>query len=34
MFSQVVGTILRLTERHADRWLDVKGSHAIPDYGF
>ena len=34
MFSQVVGTILRLTERHAERWLDVKGSHAIPDYGF
>jgi hypothetical protein len=34
MFSQVVGTILRLTERHAERWLDVKGSHAIPAYGF
>jgi hypothetical protein len=34
MFSQVVGTMLRLTERHADRWLDVKGSHSIPDYGF
>jgi glycosyltransferase involved in cell wall biosynthesis len=33
MFSQVVGTILRLTERHADRWLDVKGSHSIPTTG-
>src|SRR5919106_748612 len=27
MFSQVVGTILRLTERHASRWLDVTNSH-------
>jgi len=34
MFSQVVSTILRLTERHAARWLDVKGSHEIPVYGF
>ena len=34
MFSQVVSTILRLTERHAARWLDVKGSHDIPVYGF
>jgi hypothetical protein len=34
MFSQVVGTLLRLTERHADRWLDVQGSHDIPAYGF
>ena len=25
MFSQVVGTILRLTDRHADRWLAVAG---------
>ena len=34
MFSQVVSTILRLTDRHAERWLEVKGSHAIPAYGF
>src|SRR3712207_5549401 len=32
MFSQVVGTILRLTERHAEHWLDVRGSHDIPAY--
>jgi len=34
MFSQVVGTILRLTERHTARWLDVTSSHDIPAYGF
>ena len=34
MFSQVVSTILRLTERHAKRWLDVQGSHDVPAYGF
>ncbi|MBA3778180.1 MAG: glycosyl transferase family 2 [Chloroflexi bacterium] len=34
MFSQVVGTILRLTRRHAERWLDVQGSHDVPAYGF
>ncbi|CAN5572952.1 MAG: glycosyl transferase family 2 [Chloroflexi bacterium] len=34
MFSQVVSTILRLTERHAERWLDVQGSHEVPIYGF
>ena len=34
MFSQVLGTILRLTERHADRWLQVRGSHEVPAYGF
>ncbi|HET7677876.1 MAG TPA: hypothetical protein VFK38_08465 [Candidatus Limnocylindrales bacterium] len=34
MFSQVVGTIIRLTERHAARWLDVTGSHDVPVYGF
>ncbi|MBA2253637.1 MAG: glycosyl transferase family 2 [Chloroflexi bacterium] len=34
MFSQVVSTILRLTERHAKRWLDVQSSHDIPVYGF
>jgi glucosylglycerate synthase len=34
MFSQVVSTLLRLTERHADRWLEVSGSVDIPAYGF
>jgi glucosylglycerate synthase len=34
MFSQVVTTLLRLTERHADHWLDVHGSHDVPAYGF
>jgi len=34
MFSQVVSTLLRLTERHAERWLDVQGSHDVPTYGF
>ena len=34
MFSQVVSTILRLTERHADRWVGVHASHDIPVYGF
>jgi hypothetical protein len=34
MFSQVVSTILRLTERHAERWLQVHTSHDIPVYGF
>ena len=34
MFSQVVATLLRLTEQHAERWLDVRGSHDIPVYGF
>lgn len=34
MFSQVVATILRLTQRHAARWLEVRGSHAVPVYGF
>ena len=34
MFSQVLSTILRLTERHADRWLAVEGSHDVPIYGF
>src|SRR5215212_4644269 len=27
MFSQVVTTLLRLTDRHASLWLEVKGSH-------
>jgi glucosylglycerate synthase len=34
MFSQVVSTMLRLTVQHADHWLGVKGSHAVPTYGF
>jgi glucosylglycerate synthase len=34
MFSQVVSTLLRLTERHAERWLRVEGSHDVPVYGF
>jgi hypothetical protein len=34
MFSQVVATLLRLTDRHAERWIDVRGSHDIPIYGF
>ncbi|MDQ3870935.1 MAG: glycosyl transferase family 2 [Chloroflexota bacterium] len=34
MFSQVLGTILRLTEKHAARWLEVQGSHDVPAYGF
>jgi hypothetical protein len=34
MFSQVVGTLLRLTQAHAADWLDVRGSHDLPVYGF
>ena len=34
MFSQVVSTLLRLTNEHAARWLGVHGSHAVPIYGF
>ncbi len=34
MFSQVVATLLRLTEKHAERWLGVRGSHDVPAYGF
>jgi hypothetical protein len=34
MFSQVVSTLLRLTEAHADRWLEVSATHDIPVYGF
>jgi glucosylglycerate synthase len=34
MFSQVVSTLLRLTEHHAQRWLTVQGSHDVPVYGF
>ena len=34
MFSQVLGTILELTEHHVDHWLRVRGSHDVPAYGF
>jgi glucosylglycerate synthase len=34
MFSQVVSTIVRLAERHADAWRSVIGSHDVPAYGF
>ncbi len=34
MFRQVVGTILRLAVRNADRWLAIHGSHDVPAYGF
>ena len=34
MFRQVVGTILRLANKHAAHWLDIKGSHDVPAYGF
>ncbi|HWH23529.1 MAG TPA: glycosyl transferase family 2 [Candidatus Limnocylindria bacterium] len=34
MFSQVVSTLLRLTEAHAERWLGVPASHDVPAYGF
>jgi hypothetical protein len=34
MFSQVVSTLLRLIEVHADRWLNVESAHDVPIYGF
>jgi glucosylglycerate synthase len=34
MFRQVVGTLFRLAGYYQDRWLRVRGSHAIPEYGF
>jgi hypothetical protein len=34
MFRQVVGTILRLAEKHAEHWIDIQGSHDVPAYGF
>src|SRR4051812_1765980 len=34
MFSQVVATLMRLTDEHAERWLETRGSHDIPIYGF
>ena len=34
MFRQVVGTLFKLAGRYEDRWLRVRGSHPIPEYGF
>ncbi len=34
MFRQVVATILRLAVQHPDSWLEVRGSHDVPAYGF
>ena len=34
MFRQVVGTILRLANKHASHWTDITGSHDVPAYGF
>jgi glucosylglycerate synthase len=34
MFRQVVGTLFKLAGRYEARWLRVRGSHPIPEYGF
>ena len=34
MFRQVVGTLFGLAGHYAERWLRVRGSHPIPEYGF
>jgi glucosylglycerate synthase len=34
MFRQVVGTILRLANKHSGKWLPIRGSHDVPAYGF
>ena len=34
MFRQVVGTILAMAGRHPDAWLEIRGSHEVPAYGF
>jgi hypothetical protein len=34
MFRQVVGTLFNLAGRYDDRWLRIRGSHPIPEYGF
>jgi len=34
MFRQVVGTLFKLAGLYEDRWLRVRGSHPIPEYGF
>jgi glucosylglycerate synthase len=34
MFRQVVGTILRLANKHSAQWQSIEGSHDVPAYGF
>ncbi|HET7685124.1 MAG TPA: glycosyl transferase family 2 [Candidatus Limnocylindria bacterium] len=34
MFRQVVGTLFKLAGTYEDRWLRVRGSHPVPEYGF
>ncbi len=34
MFRQVVGTLFKLAGRYESRWMRVRGSHPIPEYGF
>ena len=34
MFREVVGTLFGLAGHYQDRWLRVRGSHPIPEYGF
>jgi hypothetical protein len=34
MFRQVVGTLFNLAGHYEDRWVRVRGSHPIPEYGF
>ena len=34
MFSQVVGSLMRLTSRYARAWLDVRGSEDVAAYGY
>ena len=34
MFREVVGTLFRLAGHYRDRWLQVRGSHPVPAYGF
>jgi len=34
MFRQVVGTILRLAVDNHERWVEIRGSHDVPAYGF
>ena len=34
MFRQVVGTIFSLAVHHPGAWLEIRGSHDVPAYGF
>lgn len=34
MFVQVVGSLMSLTEKHHDQWLEVAGSEEVPTFGF